>query len=686
MKKYLKHILSACLLLITFSMFSGEITPITGILKTVTGDTVMVGDSVEISTTAAMSSADYDIRNIVSLNYDKSNNRFFSSPTNVRVKLTIKRWDATSALISPTVTENLTITIDNRYNKKTIDKSYIKLSNGYKVTVYIDSIIVNNTPVNKLPDYVYVESEIHMNRYYEYTGSAAPALNDIIPINTDCDSANIDDELEIDWGTISGAEEYQLEWVFVNDYGVTPSTYKSTSALEADFKNNATRITTSFNYYKISLAFEHGYIAFRVRAVGRDYLNPDKYIYGNWSTGSGDIFTLSAISSSLYHNTVPHEKEKNWQYSATYAEEGKKKEVISYFDGSLHNRQSVTKVNSDNNTIVGETIYDYQGRTAVNVFPTPVVIPSSDTGSNIAPSLKYYENYNRNSVGTPYTKDNFDLDVSICTTTAEPMDTLSGSSQYYSGNNPNKLDFQAFVPDAEMYPFSQVEYTPDNTGRIRAQSGVGKPFQLGNGHETQYIYSQPNQIQLDRMFGSEAGDASHYKKNTVTDANGQVSISYLNQEGKTVATSLAGNPTLTDSTYMQALSSESGAVASLHVDAFNKDYNGNTLLNKITPLQDGIEFSTQLSVSYNSTYFFDYSLSIDTLADPCLNTDFCISCIYDLEIKVTNECGVNLTPGDSAITKKVGHLIPETNGFTMVCQSPTGTEVNDTFSVHLTPG
>ena len=63
------------------------------------------------------------------------------------------------------------------------------------------------------------------------------------------------------------------------------------------------------------------------------------------------------------------------------------------------------------------------------------------------------------------------------------------------------------------------KFTPDNTGRIRRQSGVGTDHKLGSDHETKYFYGKPEQVELDMMFGTEAGEASHYKKNMVVDAN-----------------------------------------------------------------------------------------------------------------------------------------------------------------------
>lgn len=216
-----------------------------------------------------------------------------------------------------------------------------------------------------------------------------------------------------------------------------------------------------------------------------------------------------SISKSKFQ-TISHENLKNWQVTTNFAEEGKKKEVISYFDGSLRNRQSVTKINSDDNVIVGETVYDHQGRAAVSILPVPVL--DENCPSPTTPPIKFYPNFNQNQNSTGYNKIDFDIDVADCETAVEPMFDGSGASLYYSPNNPKQDAHQQFVPDAHDYPFTVIEYTPDNTGRIRRQSGVGEDFKLGSGHETKFFYGKPDQLQIDRLFGSEVGYASHYKK------------------------------------------------------------------------------------------------------------------------------------------------------------------------------
>ena len=68
------------------------------------------------------------------------------------------------------------------------------------------------------------------------------------------------------------------------------------------------------------------------------------------------------------------------------------------------------------------------------------------------------------------------------------------------------------MPNADSIPFVQVEYTPDNTGRIRRQSGVGEAYKIDGDHATEYYYLQPLQEELDRLFGYHVGNAKHYIK------------------------------------------------------------------------------------------------------------------------------------------------------------------------------
>jgi hypothetical protein len=189
----------------------------------------------------------------------------------------------------------------------------------------------------------------------------------------------------------------------------------------------------------------------------------------------------------------------------------------------------VTKVNTDESAIVGEQIYDHQGRPAVNILPVPDLED---------PSLNYHSDFNLAfGSGEPYNRADFDLGTNLCDRQIDYLSPDAGAEKYYSQDNSLVNDMHhEYIPNAFGYPFTITEFMPDNTGRIRRQSGVGQDHQLGSNHETKYYYAVPNQPELDRLFGNNVGFAAHYEKNMVIDPNGQVSISYLNSSGKVIAT------------------------------------------------------------------------------------------------------------------------------------------------------
>jgi RHS repeat-associated protein len=627
---------------------------------------------------------DHRVNNLLTFGVDHHYAIHFPDSMEVRVKLLVQPYNSASSPGTP-----FYVYLDLNYNPfgelAYVDKDAVRFFDAYKFDFTIDSIYINGISNDTLPANLFIDGLIEVERYSDFSSIAEDSI-DISEIDTfDLNCDEIYDELEIKWPTTTGAEEYQLEWTFINDYDTSITTFKDDGDLPYDFKNNSTRVSTNGfqNYYRIPILFDHGYVIFRVRAIGRDDSDPSKIIFGVW--GLPDQGIVEDVVSSYFHVDTPHEGNKNWQASTTFAEEGKKKEVVSYFDGSLRNRQTVTRINSDNNTIVGETIYDHQGRPAITVLPVPVAGTECvlEDSANV---LMYYPEFNKDDTLNAYSRNDFDVDTSICNAGAMPMDTTSGSSNYYSRNNLNKTGFQKYVPNANGHPFTQVEYTPDNTGRIRRQSGVGIDFQLGSGHETKYYYGQPNQIQLDRMFGSEVGDATHYKKNLVLDPNGQASVSYLDQEGRVIATSLAGDSTAN----LNAIDSEGSAAKELTVDLFAKNADGVSGLNSKNISGNSIEFSTQLLVPYSTTYTFDYDLLIDVFEDTCLADEICFNCVYDLTLKVIDECGVDLVELEDELMEEVviGHfdLVNDTIVFNTECSDPTTFDTTKSIELVLPVG
>ena len=580
-----------------------------------------------------------------------------------------------------------------------IDQDVCTFNDGYRTVVKIAGVAVTSSDPalngSVLPANVYLESEIDADRYYPMRVDVAPYTNEKDVLIYYIPSS---DEFEICWKRIHGAEEYDLEWLWLD--GAKNSYW--TNNPQIDFRNNSTRVRTSQQSYRVSNIFEKGQLCVRLRGVGRTSSVPnawDKTIYSQWSwqdkttllsTGlpASDTYTSTAAPTSgtdfLFYVTLDgstavrtsalgtyqippiHESDKNWQYQATYAEEGKKKEVISYFDGSLRGRQMVTRINSDNNAIVGESYYDYNGRAAVQALPVPV----EDA------TIKFYQynvsgqlGFNFDEIShKPYTKKFFDEESAAgtsttCVVSANGLDPAYGSSRYYSGNNLNQPFAQGYVPDAEKFPISQTVFTNDNTGRIASQSGVGKAFQIGSGHETKYFYGSPEQIELDRLFGSEVGYNQHYKKNMVVDANGQVSVSYLDQQGRVIATALSGQSPAN----LSPLTDGEGNPlypAPTASNVINAD-----LLNKVNPgdadteqdnnhlIGNELSFSKKILVPSAATYTISYDLNGTSFTYSCLPANVCYDCVYDLEINIVDNCQNN-PPGFTKITQTLGNIIP----------------------------
>lgn len=677
----------ALIALLTAFAASAKIVPTyTSIYTPVGGSAVIVGNPTAEANPVVAGSlggtyVDRFTKDVITFGVNHHYPVYFTS-MRVEIRVAIQAWDNAPATGGADLVDTIDMTVSYSpedsltFNDK---ESYI-LEDYQEYKVKIIGIKVNGSTVTTLPANLYLNADIYVDRYYDFSTPAATPLT-IAPIDTldsDCDGRF--DQLVLQWNSLPSAEEYQLEWVYINDYKPNGG-YYTASELAYDFKRNSTRISTAERNYALTLAYDRGFIVYRVRAIGRATTDLDQRIFGVWSEADNGAVN----TADRFHKTYSWQDSLNWQYSSTFAEEGKKKEVVSFFDGSLRNRQMVTRINSDNNTVVGETIYDHQGRPAIQVLPTPVQdLDCSEEDK--ATSLKYYHNFTQNQDGDPYNRLDFDTSAVLdpCSATADTMGLGNGAARYYSPDNPNLLDENAFIPDAKGFPFSQVEYTPDNTGRIRRQGGVGEEFQLGSGHETKYFYGHPEQIQLDRMFGSEVGDYSHYQKNMVVDPNGQISVSYLDQEGRVIATSLAGeNPE-----NLIGLPSEAAGAIELTSDLLGNDSDTNSTTNELTAAGNEILLSQTILVAGTTEMTFTYDLDTEPFTDPCLEEDICFSCIYDLTIKVIDECGTDLVEAaDTIIPTKIGKFTMVEDSLEFDCDSIANWDFPETsFTLTLPTG
>ena len=354
--------------------------------------------------------------------------------------------------------------------------------------------------------------------------------------------------LEINWQTANGQENnpsmYELEWTYIDNYSVTPTTSGNstvgtipTNQLRYDFRGNSTRIRTDKRTYKIPLIYQQGYIVFRVRMVRPDTGDFKVPLYMQWSLSNESGLISSLTNGTHYYQiTSPHMSDNiNWQYTVSFAEGGKYKHVMSYFDGLLKNRQTITRFNSSPNRLLAtENIYDYEGRPAFTILPTPVTTSAFTYQSNL--SLNEFS-------GAPYKAVDFDtIRTQLCPGEKPParLATNALANQYYSSSNPDKTGFQKFVPDAGGYPFVQTIFAPGYQDRIERQGGAGDSLQIGYGHDTKFEYVDGDQMDLNRHFGADVGWSAFYNKIVKKDENGQTSFSVKDYKGRQVMTSVIG--------------------------------------------------------------------------------------------------------------------------------------------------
>lgn len=590
----------------------------------------------------------YYVKNAVRLMLDEESTWYAQSDFSISAELKVIRENAAGAIDS--VSKTLTLDYKKGQGLTSGAITSYEFKDAVNVTVRIVSLTKNvSWDVTKNLKLV---NEIISLRDWGFTCTAT-----IPNITTD---SLFSDEWKVKWGVPENFQtEYDLEWAWVEESAIDDYKVSGTVDMNLVFDNNATRVSTSNNYYRIPLLYEdNGRLYARVR-MAQSKVNGQR-VEGNW-------FYLSDGGQAYLARTTSHQENLNWQATTTFAEEGKRKTVIQYFDGSLRGRQTVTKDNVNKTTVVAESFYDYQGRPVIQVLPSPT----------LNTIIQFTKNFNQfddaRNAKTVY--DKLDGSESACNKlTAKMLNTATGSAaQYYSGQNPLKNSgYNQFIPDAEGYPYTETRYTNDGTGRVDAQGGVGKVFQVNSGHENKYFYESADQDDLDALFGTDAGYASHYSKNWVRDANGQYSISFVDMKGKTVATALAGTPPQA----LAALPSYAAATKTITrqlIDQETNNVHGNSIIS-----------SKSLMVAKAGNFQFNYYLSPEKLKMMlCTNTEFCFDCLYELNIRIVPDCSDKVVAGfPNPLIKKNFNL----GEYLTSCAGTQSPLLDTTFTVWLEEG
>ena len=525
----------------------------------------------------------------------------------VVLSIVYKQWNVpTLSFQDVSISRTLTVNFDATGTAIIDDLSTAEFSGGHHVKVVVSS--VSGLPASS----VYLETEIDVERYYAFDGLAPQGLQ----ANISPDGKYVD----FKWHAKKGAESYELEWVHVNDYTMTFGVYALSSSLLYNFYLNSTRVEVSGSHYRIPKIFDHGYIVYRVRAIGKHGSLFDKRKEGVW-----DVVQESGIVSAIATGhalaiTTEYDEKMNWTHQVGYTEGGKRFEGVSYADGLGRGRQSVAMNPVSNQVIVSNVYYDDMGRGVVSDLPTPV---SSET-------MHHFMNFNLSIVDqSPYNYVVFDGASESCVSPGLGFSSASGAGKYYSSSNTNQEGSNSMVPDAEHFPFSRVRYKDDYSGRVKAISSAGSTLSKGQGHETEFVYPSTNQIELDRLFGSEVGYRSHYEKMITIDANGQVYVQYSDLAGRVIASYLMGpSPTNLD------------ALAENQVEIVENPLLVDGIGQEVTSYPSTSFVFTEYFAENNEDYNFSYSFTPSQYQSSCLPSTICYDCVYDYTLKIVDECGV----------------------------------------------
>jgi len=484
----------------------------------------------------------------------------------------------------------------------------------------ISAISFGDASDQDILDYMAIEVAVEVERYYDLESTYSW---DNMTISEESTSSSI----KFAWDGILGAEGYEIEYSYIN--GQAPGgTYGAGWVDPYLFRFNSTRIRTSKSTFTIPNIYNMGDIVFRVRAYGKKYIESSQSFedfYTAWShsdnTEGGSFTTVSItpdwISQKIGGSIIPISPDGsqfNKQTMANFAEDGKSKYSINYFDGSLRSRQSQVKLNSENIVLVGETKYDFLGRAAISILPVP----------KSSAILSYVSNFNKDDLGGEYNASDYDetlLPTSLSNTIG------AGAGHYYSTTN-TSADSK-YIPDAGGYPLVRTIYTSDNTGRVSVQGGLGPVFQPGatTDRTTRYYYGTPAQEELDALFGSEVGYSQYYTKELVCDPNAQKTVTYKDLKGNVIATGLAGE---TPDNLLPVSSDPSET--NLHIDLLSNGTQEPTVPGEIV-LTYSIMSDREQDVNVN------YLLNGTEFSTTCENDTYCMDCVYDLEISITDQDG-----------------------------------------------
>lgn len=399
--------------------------------------------------------------------------------------------------------------------------------------------------------------------------------------------------------------DYEIEWTFIDKYDA----FADMNAKDAFLFSKAVRVSTPSVLYTHSVKYPSGKLWYRVRAIGYNPDVPEHRISGKWFYAENPVNVESPAAPM-------------WQRSMEFSESGQYKSSITYFDGTLRERQ-VQAGASLSQSLITTKMYDFEGRHSVSTLAVPVGFGDQEFVSKLNSFVAKDDRVasQTNGARLKFHYDNDEIKNSI-------LSTANGAGKYYSPANDTPSFHKNYIPNSDGYAYNQKEYSHDGYDIKVKESMCGEKFQIDGEHVIRDFRGTVAAEELIRLFGNYAHQANGFKKYLSVDASGQASVEYRNQQNRVVATALAGGVPSGHSP-IESLTNLSSDSVTIGIS------DRNVITEGVSRTQHTI-----LNVSPNISYAFRYDLSsyAATVGDACQN------CVFDLQIVIVDPHGhaVNL--------------------------------------------
>jgi len=220
-------------------------------------------------------------------------------------------------------------------------------------------------------------------------------------------------------------------------------------------------------------------------------------------------------------------EDRNWIRSETYDINGK---VISkskaYFDALGKSEQTQTVDLKTEKTWASHTLYDSQGRPALQTLSAP-------TNGDITNDFTYRNNFIQDDSDSSF--DTLDYEGTNLENPS-PVGTQPNSLGWYYSDNNTDEPYQ----DITDRPYSRTIYSELNPGTILKTIGGNK---MEGEWKNAYVFSMPAGQELSKLgaFGDTKYDNYKVLKTVSRDVHGVESVVFTDTDGRTLAAARSGN-------------------------------------------------------------------------------------------------------------------------------------------------